>query len=292
MGRRELARDRPADGPVARADVRELAELVGRGGVVVLSGAGLSTESGIPDYRGPSGAQRRHTPMTFQSFTSDPLARHRYWARSYLGWRQIDRARPNEGHRGVTALQNAGLLTGIVTQNVDGLQQAAGADGVIELHGGLDRVICQACDATTPRAEVDRRLRAANPTFDAAVARVNPDGDADLDDDQLTGFVMIDCGFCGAGPLKPDVVFFGETVPRPRVDRCFELVDAAGSLLVLGSSLKVMSGYRFVLRAVKLGLPVAIVNQGPTRGDGHADLRVDGPLGAVLTELAGRLGAV
>jgi NAD-dependent SIR2 family protein deacetylase len=258
---------------------------------VVLSGAGLSTESGIPDYRGPSGAQRRHTPMTFQSFTSDPVARHRYWARSYLGWRQIDRARPNEGHRGVTALQQAGLLTGIVTQNVDGLQQAAGADGVIELHGGLDRVICQACGATTPRAEVDRRLRAANPTFDAAVARVNPDGDADLDDDQLTGFVMIDCGFCGTGPLKPDVVFFGETVPRPRVDRCFELVDAAGSLLVLGSSLKVMSGYRFVLRAVKLGLPVAIVNQGPTRGDGHADLRVDGPLGAVLTELAGRLGA-
>jgi NAD-dependent SIR2 family protein deacetylase len=273
------------------ATTAALTGLVGRGGVVVLSGAGLSTESGIPDYRGPSGALRRHTPMTFQSFTKDPLARHRYWARSYLGWRQIDRARPNAGHRAVTALQQAGLLTGIVTQNVDGLQQAAGATQVIELHGGLDRVLCQACDQVTHRAEVDRRLRAANPDFDAAVARINPDGDAELADDDLAGFVMIDCAFCGGGPLKPDVVFFGETVPRPRVDDCFELVDAAGCLLVLGSSLKVMSGYRFVLRAVKLGIPVAIVNQGPTRGDGHCDVKVDGPLGVVLPRLAAELGS-
>jgi NAD-dependent SIR2 family protein deacetylase len=267
----------------------ELEELVGRGRVVVLSGAGLSTDSGIPDYRGPSGMLRRHTPMTLQAFTGDPVARHRYWARSYLGWKQIGRARPNAGHRAVTALQRAGLLSGIVTQNVDGLQQAAGASEVIELHGGLDRVICQSCGHVVDRARLDRQLRAANPTFDAAVSRINPDGDAELDDDDLADFVMIDCEACGGGPLKPDVVFFGETVPRPRVQRCFDLVDAAGSLLVLGSSLTVMSGFRFVLRARKLGLPVAIVNQGPTRGDGHCTLKLDGPLGALLPALADRL---
>lgn len=272
--------------------LRRLADLVGGGDVVVLSGAGLSTESGIPDYRGPSGARRRHTPMTYQSFTTDPVARHRYWARSYLGWPQIDRARPNPGHHGVTALQRAGLLRGIVTQNVDGLQQAAGADDVIELHGGLDRVLCQGCGEVIDRAALEQALHQANPAFEAVsagAAGVNPDGDAELADDQLAGFVMIDCPACGTGPLKPDVVFFGETVPRPRVERCFELVDGAAALLVLGSSLKVMSGYRFVLRARRLGLPIAIVNQGPTRGDGHCDLRVDAPLGAVLPALVALL---
>jgi NAD-dependent SIR2 family protein deacetylase len=271
----------------ASEKLEALAELVGRGGVVVLSGAGLSTDSGIPDYRGPSGMLRKHTPMTFQLFTADPVARHRYWARSYLGWKQIGRARPNPGHHAVTALQQAGRLAGIVTQNVDGLHQASGASDVIELHGGLDQVICQACGHVVDRARLDRDLRTANPTFDAAVSRVNPDGDAELDDDDLAGFVMIDCEACGGGPLKPDVVFFGETVPRTRVDRCFELVDAAGSLLVLGSSLKVMSGFRFVLRAHKLGIPVAIVNQGPTRGDGHCSLKLDQPLSTVLPALAG-----
>jgi NAD-dependent SIR2 family protein deacetylase len=268
----------------------ELIALLETGRTVVLSGAGLSTESGIPDYRGPSGALRRHAPMTFQSFTGDPVARHRYWARSYLGWRQIKGARPNAGHRAVTALQRAGLVSGIVTQNVDGLHQAAGATGVIELHGGLDRVICRNCGHVVDRARLDRDLHAANPTFDATVARINPDGDADLADDELAGFVMIDCESCGGGPLKPDVVFFGETVPRDRVEQCFDLVDRADSLLVLGSSLTVMSGFRFVLRAAKLGIPVAIVNQGPTRGDGHCTVRVDAPLGGVLPALADRLG--
>jgi NAD-dependent SIR2 family protein deacetylase len=285
----ELPLDDPELSLDNSAPFEALAELVDAGGVVVLSGAGLSTESGIPDYRGPSSSARRHTPMTFQSFTRDPVARHRYWARSYLGWRQIDTAEPNAGHHSVADLQQAGLLDGIVTQNVDGLHQAAGAAGVIELHGGLDRVICQACDTVIDRGTLDRGLRAANPTFDAVVSRVNPDGDADLADEQLAGFVMVDCEFCGGGPLKPDVVFFGETVPRPRVDRCFELVDAARSLLVLGSSLKVMSGYRFVLRARKLGIPVAIVNQGPTRGDGHCDLRLDGRLGLILPALVDEL---
>jgi NAD-dependent SIR2 family protein deacetylase len=279
----------PMDTVTAPPMLGALVELIGRGNAVVLSGAGLSTESGIPDYRGPSGAMRKHTPMTFQSFTGDPVARHRYWARSYLGWRQIDGARPNAGHFGVTALQHAGLLSGIVTQNVDGLHQAAGAGDVIELHGGLDRVICRNCEHLIDRARLDAALHAANPTFDATVSRINPDGDAELADEDLAEFVMIDCEACGAGPLKPDVVFFGETVPRDRVDRCYELVDNAGCLLVLGSSLKVMSGFRFVLRAAKLGIPVAIVNQGPTRGDGHCDVRVDAALGVVLPALAARL---
>jgi len=275
-----------------RADVPSLdvlAELVADGDVVVLSGAGLSTDSGIPDYRGTSGSLRRHTPMTFQTFTRDPRGRHRYWARSFVGWRQIRAARPNAGHHAVGELQAAGLVGGVITQNVDGLHQAGGARDVVELHGGLDRTVCLGCGDVAGRAELDERLQEANPRFGPRVDEVNPDGDAELPEEVLDSFVMVDCVACGGGPLKPDVVFFGETVPRDRVDRCFALVDGAGSLLVLGSSLTVMSGYRFVLRASKQGIPVAIVNVGPTRGDGKADHRVDAPLGVVLPELARRL---
>ncbi|HEX2075239.1 MAG TPA: NAD-dependent protein deacetylase [Geodermatophilus sp.] len=268
-----------------------LAELVGDGDVLVLSGAGLSTDSGIPDYRGASGSLRRHTPMTYQTFLRDPRGRHRYWARSFVGWRQIRAARPNTGHRAVAGLQEAGLLTGVITQNVDGLHQAAGARKVVELHGGLDRTVCLNCGDVADRAELDVRLRAANPDFGPRADEVNPDGDAELPDEVLDGFVMVDCRACGSGPLKPDVVFFGETVPRDRVDRCFGLLEDAGALLVLGSSLTVMSGYRFVLRAEKLGIPVAVVNLGPTRGDAKADVRIDAPLGTVLPELARRLAA-
>jgi NAD-dependent SIR2 family protein deacetylase len=266
-----------------------LADLLADGDVLVLSGAGLSTDSGIPDYRGPSGALRRHTPMTYQSFLHDPLGRRRYWARSYVGWRQIDAARPNAGHRAVADLQAAGLLSGVITQNVDGLHQAAGARDVVELHGGLDRTVCLGCGDVAGRADLDQRLRAANPGFGPRSGEVNPDGDAELSDAELDGFVMVDCLACGDGPLKPDVVFFGETVPRSRVDTCFELLEGARALLVLGSSLTVMSGYRFVLRAAKLGIPVAVVNLGPTRGDAKTDVRVDAPLGVVLPELARRL---
>jgi NAD-dependent SIR2 family protein deacetylase len=268
-----------------------LTRLVATGNVVVLSGAGLSTESGIPDYRGPSGAARRHTPMTYQAFTRDPDARRRYWARSHLGWRMIARAAPNAGHRAVARLQRAGLVTGLITQNVDGLHTAAGSPEVIELHGRLDEVVCLDCGNLTSREELDRRLHEANPGFDGHVAAVNPDGDVDLDEAKVARFRTVDCGICGTGMLKPDVVFFGESVPAPRVADCFALVERARLLLVLGSSLTVMSGRRFVLRAAKLGVPVVIVNQGSTRGDGHATLTVDAPLGELLPALAERTAA-
>jgi NAD-dependent SIR2 family protein deacetylase len=265
-------------------ELARLADLVGDGDLVVLSGAGLSTESGIPDYRGPSGAARRATPMTYQEFTRSAAGRRRYWARSHLGWRVIARAQPNAGHRAVAELERRGLLAGTVTQNVDGLHTAAGSEDVVELHGNLDRVTCLSCHRLSPRAELDGRLRAVNRAWTARVLGVNPDGDVDLAEDDLEGFRTVDCTACG-GLLKPDVVFFGETVPADRVARCFSLVDRAGALLVLGSSLTVMSGYRFVLHAAKLGVPVAIVNAGVTRGDEKASLRVDGPLGEVLPRL-------
>ena len=267
-------------------DERTLAGWVAEGGVVVLSGAGLSTDSGIPDYRGPSGLARKATPMTYQAFTRDPVARRRYWARSHLGWRTIGEARPNAGHRAVARLQEAGTLDGIITQNVDGLHQAGGARDVVELHGNLARIVCLGCGERTPRVAHAARLDAANPDFSATALEINPDGDAELDDPGPDGFTVVDCEACG-GMLKPDVVFFGETVPPERVARSFALVASARTLLVLGSSLTVMSGRRFVLRAARDGIRVAIVNQGVTRGEPYASLIVDAPLGEVLPELAG-----
>ncbi|MFC0861533.1 NAD-dependent protein deacetylase [Sphaerimonospora cavernae] len=269
---------------------RVLVDLVADGDVVILSGAGLSTESGIPDYRGETGRKRRAEPMTYQTFVGSAAARRRYWARSHLGWREIDRARPNAGHRAVAELEAGGLVAGIITQNVDGLHQAAGARQVIELHGALDRVRCLSCGERTSRQWLDQRLRAANPRWHARIDVINPDGDAVLADDQVEGFNVVSCDADGCGGvLKPDVVFFGENVPRPRVEECYALVERAGMLLVLGSSLTVMSGYRFVRHAAERGIPVAIINRGPTRGDTQASLTVDAPLGSTLTRLVSRL---
>jgi NAD-dependent SIR2 family protein deacetylase len=273
--------------PINRLELDRLAGLFEAGGAVVLSGAGISTESGIPDYRGPSGAARRnHTPMTYQTFVGDPVARHRYWARSFLGWRAMTGAEPNAGHFAVARLQIAGLLDGIITQNVDGLHQRGGAHSVIELHGTLAQTICLNCGSYASRTELDGRLQAINPGFVAHAQQINPDGDADLSDDELAEFVMVPCLVCGHFTLKPDVVFFGETVPPARVAACFELVEKAASLVVLGSSLTVMSGYRFVLAAAKRRIPVAIVNEGATRGDAKASILIDAPLGRVLTAVA------
>jgi NAD-dependent SIR2 family protein deacetylase len=263
-----------------------LAELMAAGGVAVLSGAGLSTESGIPDYRGETGRTRKATPMTYEVFTGDAQARKRYWARSQAGWRMFAKARPNKGHEAVARLAERGIVSGIVTQNVDGLHSAAGAKGVVELHGNLDRVVCLGCAELTTRAELDDRLRKANPGFDPEVLVFNPDGDAVLSDVDIATFETVDCKKCGDGVLKPDVVFFGETVPVQRVKDSFEIVESARLLLVLGSSLSVMSGRRFVIRAVKHGIPVAIVNQGPTREDDRATVVIDAPLGQVLPRIA------
>jgi NAD-dependent SIR2 family protein deacetylase len=268
----------------------EVVDTVARRRVVVLSGAGLSTESGIPDYRGAEGSLRRHTPMTYEEFVAGPQGRQRYWARSHLGWRTIARARPNDGHRAVGALRASGHLSGIITQNVDGLHQAAGAPDAVELHGSLDRVICLGCGRTSPREELDRRLRAANPAFEGTATRINPDGDVELAADVVRTFHLVACQSCGTGVLKPDVVFFGENVPRARVEECYRLVDDADAVLVLGSSLTVMSGLRFVRHAAKTGKAVLIVNRGETRGDSCATVRVDLPLGRALTELTARLG--
>jgi NAD-dependent SIR2 family protein deacetylase len=271
-----------------------MVELLRGGNVVLLSGAGISTESGIPDYRGPSGqARRTGQPMTYQAFTGSAAARQRYWARSHLGWRHVTGAAPNAGHRAVAAFERAGLLAGIITQNVDGLHQAAGATAaaVTELHGSLHRVVCLSCWERTSREALDTRLRAANPSWTdgltGAEPAVNPDGDVALE--ETAGFTVVDCLACG-GVLKPDVVFFGENVPRPRVDECFALVSGSSGLVVLGSSLTVMSGFRYVRHAASLGIPVVIVNQGATRGDALAAAVFDAPLGPVLTSLAGELG--
>ncbi|KOT96030.1 MULTISPECIES: NAD-dependent protein deacetylase [Streptomyces] len=277
------------DLPPGTTDLAPVTEALRAGGVLVLSGAGISTESGIPDYRGEGGSLSRHTPMTYQDFTGSPEARRRYWARSHLGWRTFGRARPNAGHRSVAAFGRHGLLTGVITQNVDGLHQAAGSEGAVELHGSLDRVVCLSCGAFSPRRELARRLEEVNAGFAPVAAGINPDGDADLTDEQVGDFQVVPCAVCG-GVLKPDVVFFGENVPPRRVEHCRELVRAASSLLVLGSSLTVMSGLRFVRQAADAGKPVLIVNRDATRGDRLALTRVALPLGPALTAVADRLG--
>jgi NAD-dependent SIR2 family protein deacetylase len=226
--------------------------------------------------------------MTFQAFTGSERARQRYWARSHLGWRHITGAAPNAGHVAVAALAARGLVTGIITQNVDGLHQAGGAGSVTELHGSLHWVVCLECGQRTSRASLDTRLRAANPRWGLSRGpEAGPDGDVALDD--TDGFVVADCLACG-GVLKPDVVFFGESVPRPRVDLCYSMVSLASCLLVLGSSLTVFSGLRYARHAARLGIPVVIVNQGPTRGDSLALARLDAPLGPTLTAALAALG--
>jgi NAD-dependent SIR2 family protein deacetylase len=250
--------------------------------LVVLTGAGLSTDSGIPDYRGPGSVAR--APMTYQEFVSGPLARQRYWARSHVGWGRMRTAEPNDGHRALARL-DPDLL---ITQNVDGLHEAAGSRRLVALHGRIAEVICLSCRRTTSRSRLEERMALANPGFADAHAEVltRPDGDVELD--ETAGFAVPDCDGCG-GMLKPDVVFFGENVPPARVQQCYAAVDGLtpdDALLVVGSSLTVMSGLRFVRRAAGAGVPVVIVNRGATRGDDLATVKLEVGCSEFLTALA------
>ncbi|MFW6066944.1 MAG: NAD-dependent protein deacetylase [Myxococcota bacterium] len=252
--------------------------------IAVLTGAGCSTESGIPDYRGPVTRRRARNPVQYRAFMRDPEARRRYWARAVVGWGRFAGKHPNAAHRALAALEQAGVVRGLVTQNVDRLHQRAGSSAVVELHGALAEVRCTACHHVEPRGAVQRRLLALNPGWTELHAEMAPDGDAELPADLIARFRVAACLGCG-GFLKPNVVFFGENVPRERVERAHRLVEAAEVLLVVGSSLAVFSGYRFVKRAAALGLPIAIVNLGESRGDPHAQVLVQGRAGDVIPRL-------
>ena len=252
----------------------------------VLTGAGCSTGSGIPDYRDEQGAWKRTPPVTYQAFVGDGITRRRYWARSLVGWPRIAQAQPNAAHRALAALEAQGRCSQLLTQNVDGLHQAAGSRAVIDLHGRLDAVLCLGCGASSSRADVQRRLAEANPAWAGLAAGAAPDGDADLEDRDFATFQVPACDACG-GMLKPDVVFFGENVPRARVDAAMERLAQADGMLVVGSSLMVYSGLRFVHAAVRAQIPVAAVNLGRTRADDLLRFRMAAPCGDALRFLLG-----
>lgn len=273
-------------------DSPELVALLAGRPVAVLTGAGISTDSGIPDYRGPDSPPSN--PMTIGQFTSDPVFRRRYWARNHCGWRHMDHTVPNSGHRALAALERAGVVTGVITQNVDLLHTKAGGRNVINLHGTYAQVACLSCGHTMSRAALAEKLEALNPGFAERAAAVGglavaPDADAVIASAADTAsFRYLDCPCC-AGILKPDIVYFGENVPKDRVAQAYSLLEGAQALLVAGSSLTVFSGYRFVRRAAALAIPIAIVNRGPTRGDDVAAVKVDGGCSETLPLLAAEL---
>ena len=247
----------------------------------VLTGAGCSTESGIPAYRDASGEWARKQPVTWQAFSADPLMRKRYWARSMIGWRDFGRARPNAAHHALASLERAGRLAGLVTQNVDGLHQSAGHREVIDLHGRLDSVVCLECGARVLRSHHQKRLEQFNPEWITLAATRAPDCDADLESDEFDRFIAPPCRHC-EGTLKPDVVFFGESVPGERVRTALSWLDEADAMLVVGSSLMVYSGFRYARRAAERGIPIAALNIGRTRADDLLTLKVEAPCAATL----------
>jgi NAD-dependent SIR2 family protein deacetylase len=263
-----------------------LADFVGRHGrLFVLTGAGCSTGSGIPDYRDLNGEWKRATrPVMLQAFLADELARKRYWARSVVGWSRMRSAAPNDTHRALAALERDGGVEQLVTQNVDGLHHAAGSRAVIDLHGRIDSVRCMACGRRTPRADMQEELLQRNPSLADHQARPAPDGDAELDDVAFAAVDVPPCAWCG-GLLKPDVVFFGEGVPKERVDRAMAALERSDAMLVVGSSLMVYSGYRFAVAMAQARKPVAAVNRGRTRADDLLTLKVDADCAAALAFL-------
>lgn len=273
----------PAPGPVPADALEQVRAMLRGGGVLALTGAGMSTASGIPDYRGPDGT-RRVRPMQAAEFSRSVEGRRRYWARSYVGWPRFARARPNEAHRALAGLVADGRVEAVITQNVDGLDRACGTDPVVELHGSLARVVCLDCGDRTRRTALQERLAAANPDAGPMTGEVRPDGDVVVPEEFVAGFTLVRCLRCASDRLKPDVVFFGAAAEPEVVADVFARVERARALLVLGSSLQVMSGLRFVRRAVALGRPVAVVTRGPVRREdlvapGH---RIDARLGDVL----------
>jgi NAD-dependent SIR2 family protein deacetylase len=274
---------------VARTTVDDAVEVLTGLRLTALTGAGISTDSGIPDYRGPDSPPR--SPMTYQQFVGDEEFRRHYWARNHVGWKHVNRTAPNGGHRALVRLEERDILAGIITQNVDLLHEDAGSRNVIDLHGRYDRVICLSCGRVISRAHLAERLDALNPGFletvgDIADIEIAPDADAVIE--STAHFRPAPCEFCG-GVLKPEIVYFGENVPRERVDRAFALVDSADALLVAGSSLTVMSGLRFARHAADVGKPVVIVNRGITRGDKYATVKIEAGVSDVLTKLADTL---
>ena len=270
-------------------DAPELLALLAGRRVAVLTGAGISTDSGIPDYRGPDSPPAN--PMTIRQFTSSREFRQRYWARNHLGWRHMAQTEPNAGHRALASLEQAGVVLGVITQNVDLLHTKAGSRTVINLHGTYAHVVCLDCGHGMSRAALAEQLEAANPGFTERAEKVGglavaPDADAVVTD--TDSFRFVDCPQCG-GMLKPDIVYFGESVAKAVVDQAYSLVDNSDVLLVAGSSLTVFSGYRFVRHAAAHGIPVAIVNRGPTRGDDLAAVKVDAGCSPILTLLAEEL---
>jgi NAD-dependent deacetylase sirtuin 4 len=263
------------------SSIKDLAHLMRGRPTLVLSGAGISTESGIPDYRGPNGSLRTRHPMQYREFVGSADARRRYWARSAIGWARVGKARPNAGHIAIARLEQLGIVSGVITQNVDGLHQAAGSRRVLELHGSLAEVRCLSCGLPEMRDHLQGRLLKENPEWGSLPVEAAPDGDAEISPETMASFSVPSCLHCG-GVLKPDVVFFGESVPKPRVEAAWGMLAESGVLLVVGSSLAIFSGLRFVNQAARENKPVAIVNQGETRGDEVAAVRIKGRLGDVL----------
>ena len=265
--------------------IQNLSTLLGRvGAITVLTGAGVSTRSGIPDYRDRDGEWKNAPPMQYAEFAGSAMARRRYWARSYVGWQRFGTAKPNAAHRALARLEAAGKIDTVITQNVDRLHTRAGSDRVIDLHGDLGKVRCIDCDATTLRHSFQHALRSANPDWHARVFRYRPDGDVEIAEESHADFAVPGCSNCG-GRIKPDVVMFGESVPKQRVEDAMYAVDRADALLVAGSSLMVYSGFRFARRAHESGTPIAIVNRGKTRADDIATLKVDADCGNVLSQI-------
>lgn len=269
--------------------VTSLVSLLAGKRFVALTGAGCSTESGIPDYRG-AGRSGPRNPIQHDAFMHRADVRRRYWARATLGWGRFSSADPNPAHRALAALEAGGFLAGVITQNVDRLHHRAGSRRVVELHGALAEVLCLRCGGGEPRESVQARLLARNPSWLERIADIQPDGDADIRADLVSEFQVVACLRCD-GELKPDVVFFGGSVPERTLAAAWELFDLGQALLVVGSSLTVYSGFRFVRRASERNLPVGVVNIGPTRADDLVQARVSAPASVILPRLAVALGA-